>query len=41
MRRNLIDQNKLGTTIALVFGVLIVMIWNFVANRFWTYNDVE
>ena len=37
----LIDQNKLGTTIGLVFGVLIVMIWNFVANRFWTYNDVE
>lgn len=37
----LIDQNKLGTTIALVFGVLIVMIWNFVANRFWTYSDVE
>ena len=37
----LIDQNKLGTTIALVFGVLIVMVWNFVANRFWTYSDVE
>lgn len=37
----LLDQNKLGTTIALVFGVLIVMIWNFVANRFWTYSDVE
>ena len=37
----IIDQNKLGTTIALVFGVLIVMIWNFVANRFWTYSDVE
>lgn len=37
----LIDRNKLGTTIALVFGVLIVMVWNFVANRFWTYNDVE
>ena len=37
----LIDQNKLGTTIALIFGVLIVMIWNFVANRFWTYNDVK
>lgn len=37
----LIDQNKLGTTIALVFGVLIVMIWNFAANRLWTYNDVE
>ncbi len=38
---NLIDQNKLGTTIALIFGVLIVMIWNFAANRLWTYNDVE
>lgn len=37
----LIDQNKLGTTIALIFGVLIVMIWNFAANRLWTYNDVE
>ena len=37
----LIDQNKLGTTVALVFGVLIVMIWNFAANRFWTYNDVD
>lgn len=37
----LIDQNKLGTTIALVFGVLIVMMWNFIANRFWTYSDVK
>ncbi|MCY3796593.1 MAG: GtrA family protein [Chloroflexi bacterium] len=38
---SLIDQNKLGTNIALVFGVLIVMIWNFAANRLWTYNDIE
>ncbi len=38
---DLLAQNKLGTTIALVFGVLIVMVWNFVANRFWTYSDVE
>lgn len=37
----LLDQNKLGNTIALVFGVLIVMIWNFLANRFWTYNDIN
>ncbi len=37
----LIDQNKLGTTVALIIGVLIVMIWNFAANRFWTYNDVK
>lgn len=37
----LIDENKLGATIALVFGVLIVLIWNFAANRFWTYNDIK
>ena len=36
----LLDQNKLGATIALIIGVLIVMVWNFVANRFWTYRDV-
>ena len=37
----LLDQHKLGTMIALLFGVLAVMIWNFLANRYWTYNDVE
>ena len=32
---------KLGTNIAQFFGVFVVMIWNFFANRYWTYNDVE
>ncbi len=32
---------KLGTNIALFIGIFVVMIWNFFANRYWTYNDVE
>ena len=35
------DEHKLGTMIALLFGVLVVMFWNFLANRYWTYNDVD
>lgn len=31
---------KLGTFAAMVVGVIVVMFWNFVANRLWTYNDV-
>ncbi len=26
---------------ALAIAILVVMLWNFIANRFWTYNDVE
>ncbi len=37
----LLDQHKVGTMIALFFGVIVVMFWNFLANRYWTYNDVE
>ena len=32
---------KLGTMIAWVVGVAVVMVWNFLANRYWTYNDVD
>lgn len=32
---------KLGTNIAQFFAIWIVMVWNFFANRYWTYNDVE
>lgn len=35
------DERKFGTMIAQFFGVIVVMIWNFFANRYWTYNDVE
>ena len=37
----LIDQHKLGTMVALFFGVIVVTAWNFLANRYWTYNDVD
>jgi putative flippase GtrA len=32
---------KLGTFVAMVIGVIVVMFWNFFANRYWTYNDVD
>jgi len=34
-------EAKLGTLIAWFIGVIVVMIWNFLANRYWTYNDVD
>lgn len=30
-----------GENIALATVVLIVMFWNFFANRYWTYNDID
>lgn len=36
-----IAASKLGTMVTWLVGVIVVMIWNFVANRLWTYNDVE
>lgn len=33
-------EAKLGTMVCLVTGVVVVMVWNFLANRYWTYNDV-
>lgn len=34
-------QNRIGTNIALLMGIFVVMIWNFLANRYWTYSDVD
>lgn len=34
-------EAKLGTMAAWLIGVVVVMVWNFFANRYWTYNDVE
>jgi len=34
-------EAKLGTMVAWFIGVCIVMVWNFLANRYWTYNDVN
>lgn len=35
------DERKMGTMVAQFIGVIVVMIWNFYANRYWTYNDVD
>lgn len=32
---------RLGGNAALAIAVVVVMFWNFFANRYWTYNDVE
>ena len=33
--------NQLGSNIAQAIAIIIVLFWNFFANRFWTFNDVE
>ena len=38
---SLLNQQKFGTMIAQLIGVIVVMIWNFFANRYWTYSDVD
>ncbi len=30
-----------GHNVALAMAIVVVMFWNFLANRFWTYNDVD
>jgi putative flippase GtrA len=32
---------KLGTLVAQMIGMVVVMLWNFFANRYWTYKDVK
>jgi putative flippase GtrA len=29
-----------GHNLTLAVAILVVMMWNFFANRYWTYNDV-
>lgn len=33
--------NQVGSNIAQAISIGIVMLWNFFANRHWTYNDVQ
>lgn len=33
--------NQLGSNIAQAISIGIVMFWNYFANRYWTYNDVQ
>jgi putative flippase GtrA len=36
-----IPPDAMGENLTLAIAVLIVLFWNFFANRYWTYNDVE
>ncbi len=33
--------NQLGSNIAQAISIGVVLFWNFFANRYWTYNDVD
>ena len=35
------DAVAVGQNLALVIAVIVVLFWNFIVNRFWTYSDVE
>jgi putative flippase GtrA len=37
----LLSANRLADNITLAIAVVIVMFWNFFANRYWTYGDVD
>ena len=36
-----ISPDVAGHNITMVIAVFVVMMWNFFANRLWTYNDVK
>ncbi len=37
---NPISEAKLGSIFAQLIGMAVIMLWNFFANRYWTYGDV-
>lgn len=37
----LLDAKAVGDNLTLAIAVVVVMFWNFFANRYWTYGDVE
>jgi putative flippase GtrA len=36
-----LSSTFVGHNLALAVAILVVMMWNFYANRMWTYNDVD
>ena len=36
-----LDASFFGHNLALAIAVGVVMMWNFFANRYWTYNDID
>lgn len=41
MQLGIFTPTFLGHNTTLALAILVVMLWNFFANRFWTYNDVS
>ncbi len=37
----IISSETIGYNITLALLIVVVMFWNFFANRYWTYNDVK
>ena len=37
----LLGSTVIGLNVTKAIGAIIVMMWNFFVNRYWTYNDVE
>ncbi len=37
----LFSAEVVGKNISLAFVIIIVLLWNYLANRFWTYNNIS
>jgi putative flippase GtrA len=35
------NQARIAANMATIVALVVVMFWNFFANRYWTYNDVD
>jgi putative flippase GtrA len=38
---SIVTRNRFGTLVAQLVAMAVVMLWNFFANRYWTFNDVD
>jgi putative flippase GtrA len=38
---NSLSPNFVGHNLSLATVIVIIMFWNFIVNRYWTYNDVS
>jgi putative flippase GtrA len=34
-------EARIGSVVAQLIAMVVIMLWNFFANRYWTYNDVR
>lgn len=35
-----LSNNVISQNLALAFGIFVILLWNYFANRHWTYNDI-